>query len=173
MKVPTSVGILVGACLTFLLSPYLPTTLLNLLVGNKIGAAVVLVGVLYLLRQDVVLALAMFLAVAALFLEQRRRIVHELSAVKEAKEVPSTVENLGKPAPDLVPGEVHPSSEEPEVQDHGYEPEQETGSNSFERVGESLDEKHPLETVPPQPEEVSAFLQAKNLGHAYTSSNAA
>jgi hypothetical protein len=173
MKVSTSVGILVGACLTFLLSPSLPTGLLNLLVGNKVGAAILLVVVLYFLRQDVVLALALFLAVAALFLEQRRRIVNELSAVKEAKEVPSSVENEGKPAPDLVPGEVHPSHDEPEVQDHGFEPERETGSNDFERVAESQDEKHPLETVPPYPEEVSAFLQAKQLGHAFTASNSA
>jgi hypothetical protein len=171
MKASVSVGILVGACLTFLLSSMLPTGLLNLLVGNKVGAAIVLVAVLVLLRQDVVLALALFLAVAALFLEQRRRTVNALVQFKEPKEVPSTVENAGRPAPDLVPGEVHPESDTPEVTDHGFEPERETGSNEFQDVGESQDQKHPLETVPPQPEEVSHFLQSKGLGHPFTASN--
>jgi hypothetical protein len=163
MKVTPALAILGVACFIFLFSSYLPDGVVRLTAGNMVGSAALLLSVLYIMRTDKVLALAVFLAAAALFLESRRRTVDRVAIAMTAEKPVFRVEQLSKPAPDLVPGEVHPSRQEPETEDYSFEPAEETGSNTFESVGESQDDKHPLETVPPHPEEVSDFLQAKGL----------
>lgn len=156
---------LIAACAVFLVSPSLPSPFLNLLVGTYGGTFMLLILVLYVVRQDRVLGLATFLAASALFLEYRRRKVEVVAAALSAEKPVFRVEQLEKPAADLVPGEVHPPRQDPEVEDYSFEPTDETGTNKFDGLepGESQDEKQPLETVPPQPGEVSAFLQAKGL----------
>jgi hypothetical protein len=163
MKVTPTVAILLAAAVTFLFSSYLPDALIRLTAGNMVGSAVLLLSILVIMRTDKVLALAVFLAAAALFLEHRRRMVDRIAIRMSAGKEMFPVKELSRPAPDLVPGEVHPPRHVPEYEDHSFEPSEETGSNTFERVAESQDEKHPLETVPPHPEEVSEFLQHKGL----------
>ena len=165
MKVSPSVIALFVACAMFLIAPYLPTPVLKGTVGTRIGAAVVLGAVLYIGRTDTTLGLAAFLAAAALFLEQRRRVVEkiQLKIASQKTGAPGSVNDLSKPAPPLIPGEIHPEHSEPEVQDHGYEPEGETGSNSFKAVGQSIDEKQPLSTVKPDSESVAELMQEKGL----------
>lgn len=167
MKVTPALAILGVACFIFLFSSYLPDAVIRLTSGNMVGSAALLLAVLYIMRTDKVLALAAFLAASALFLEFRRRTVDRVATAMAAEKPVFRVEQLSKPAPDLVPGEVHPSRDEPEHEDYSFEPAEETGSNKFEAVGESQDDKHPLETVPPHPEEVSDFLQAKGLAPVY------
>jgi hypothetical protein len=120
--------------------------------------------VLYALVQDRILGLACFLAVAAIFLEQRRRVVEKVSKAEDPKITPSfSVEQLNTPARKIVPGEVHPARKDADIDDYSFEPTEESGSNKFEGVDESFDDKQPSETVPPQPSEVSDFLQLKGL----------
>ena len=115
--------------------------------------------VLLALAKDRVLGLASFLAVAALFLEQRRRTVEKVMVSKPV----FSVEQLNVPAPDIVPGEVHPPRKDADVDDYSFEPSEESGTNKFEAVDESYDQKEPSDTVPPHPSEVSEFLQVKGL----------
>lgn len=139
-----------------------------------VGSALVLLAVLMVLRQDRVLGLALFLAAAALFLENRRRMVNTVRVAMVSKEsVPAPVEELSSPAPDLVAGEVHPRRDSPEFEDHGFEPADDSGSNGFQRVAPSQNEKEPLETMPPHPEEVSEFFQSKGLGSPFEATNSA
>jgi hypothetical protein len=146
------------------LSPYLPTWMLELTVGTTVGALILLVLVLFVLQVDIVLGLATFLAVAALFLENRRRTVSKVSSMMTTKEEPMRIKELDTPAENLVPGEVHPDRKDSEVDDYGFEPTEESGKNDFEGLGaESQDEKQPLETVPPQPSIVSEIMQQKGL----------
>jgi hypothetical protein len=49
------------------------------------------------------------------------------------------------------------------VEDYSFEPSEETGTDKYDGVSESFDEKQPLDTVPPQPNQVSQMLQAKGL----------
>ena len=163
MKVTPALAVFFVAALIFVGSSYVPDALIRLLAGNMVGAAVLLFAVLYTMRTDKVLALAVFLAAAALFLESRRRTVERVSVAMSAEKPVFRVEQLSQPAPDLVRGEVHPPRQTPEYEDYSYEPSEETGANKFEPVDESINEKHPLETVPPHPEEVSQFLQEKGL----------
>jgi hypothetical protein len=152
----------IAACSVFLLSPYIPLDVLKLVVGNRVGAFLLIGLVIYALVLDNTIGLAVFLAACALFLEQRRRTVEIVKEVQgSGKE--SLVDNLIVPAPNIVPGEVHPSKRDAEVDDYSFEPTEESGTNTYDKVGESYNEKDPLDTVPPQPNEVSELLQQKGL----------
>jgi len=138
--------------------------MLELTVGTTAGALILLVLVLLVLQVDIVLGLATFLAVAALFLENRRRTVSKVSSMMTTKEEPMRIKELDTPAENLVPGEIHPDHKGSEADDYGFEPTEESGKNDFEGLGaESQDEKQPLETVPPQPSIVSELMQQKGL----------
>jgi hypothetical protein len=169
MKVSPTLAFLLSACAVFLAAPYLPTALLNLMVGNYIGTAALMIATLFVLRKNIVLGIALFLAVAALFLEHRRRLVMKAQIAMEMPphSKPASVEALDTPAPPIVKGEVHPAREEASFEDHGFEPAQETGSNSFSKVDESINEKHPLETVPPRPEEVAETMQDRGFAKPF------
>ncbi len=163
MKVTPALTVFFVAAAVFIFSSYIPDFLIHLLSGNMIGAAVLLGAILYTMRSDKVLAIAVFLAAAALFLESRRRTVDRVAVTMGAEKPVFQVEQLSQHAPDLVPGEKHPSRPMAEYEDHNYEPSEESGSNKFEPVDETLNEKQPLETVPPHPDEVSSFFQQKGL----------
>jgi len=166
IKITSTLAILLGSCAVFLLTPYMPYSLLKMTVGNTLSSTVMLCLVLYTLAQDRLLGLASFLAVAALFLEQRRRTVDMVSGAIDPKtKAFFNVEQLNVPARDIVPGEVHPPRKDAEIEDYSFEPSEEAGANSYEKTGDTHDEKHPLETVPPQPSEVSDFLQLKGLAN--------
>ena len=165
MKLSPTLMALVGAGAVFVLSPVLPFWVLRLTVGNMVGALVLMVLVLIVLQYDHVIGLAVFMAVAALFLEQRRRTVMKVQRTMTTKAEPLEIKELDTPAPDLVPGEIHPSRPEPEVDEYDFEPSEDSGKDTFEPVDETQDHKQPLETVPPQPGEVSELLQEKGLAH--------
>ncbi len=156
---------LVAAGLVFVLSPYIPTAFLKYTVGTMVGAAALLLLALYVIRMDNVLGLAVFLAVAALFLENRRRTVDSVTKIITAEKTTFSVEQLNKPAPNIVPGEVHPPHKQADIEEYGFEPTEESGQNKFESADYSQDEKQPLDTVPPQPNEVSEMLQQKGLAN--------
>ena len=165
MKITGTVGVLAAAGLVFVLSPYIPTAVLKYTVGTMVGAAALLLLALYVIRIDNVLGLAVFLAAAALFLENRRRTVDSVTKVLTAEKATFSVEQLNNPAPNIVPGEVHPPHKQADLEEYGFEPTEESGNNKFEAADHSQDEKHPLDTVPPQPNEVSEMLQEKGLAH--------
>ena len=160
MKLSPTLMSLLAACAVFVLSPYFPTWVLELTVGTMVGSLLMLVFVLITLQHDMVVGLAVFLAVSALFLEQRRRrVIKVTSSLKSEEQL--DIKEL-EPAPDLVPGEVHPSFKGSDIEDYGFEPSDDA-TNKFDQVDLSQDEKEPLDTVPPQPSEVSQLLQEKGL----------
>jgi hypothetical protein len=167
MKLSPKLLILLACAAVFVGSPYIPTAVLTLLVGNKISAFLVFGIVLYALSIDSALGIAAFLSIAALFLEQRRRTVEKVAKLNDVKEAPPpfSVEQLDTPAPNIVPGEVHPPSRDAEVDDYSFEPMEQTGTNKYEPGSDEYNEKQPLETVPPRPGDVSEFLQAKGLAN--------
>jgi hypothetical protein len=139
MKFSPTLATIVAAGLVFLLSPYIPMAVLQL-VGNPLSAAVMLLGVLYVLQRDVVVSLAVSLAVASLFLEYRRRIVKHIHTA-----VPT------KRAPNLIPHELHPEHETPTIDEvsEKIEPDQDT-------VGS---EREPLETVDPHSSTIGDLMK--------------
>lgn len=164
MKLSPTLMFLLGACAVFVLSPFIPSWLLKITVGTTAGALLLMVAVLIVLQGDIVLGIATFLAVAALFLEHRRRTVVKVQSTLIAEKRPLEIKELDTPAPDLVPGEIHPPPKESDVEDVGFEPTDESGTNEFEGLSVSQDTKvPPMETVPPRPGEVSEMFQGKGL----------
>jgi hypothetical protein len=165
MNISPRIGVIIAAGAVFLLAPYVPYSILGLLVGNRVSVFLLLCLVVYILTLDNVLGLAAFLALAALFLEHRRRKVEKVTKQMAPSEKHASVEMLNVPAPNIVPGEVHPERKTADVEDYSFEPTEESGDNKFDHVGDSQDDKHPLDTVPPQPNEVSEMLQQRGLAH--------
>ena len=143
MKFSPTLATIVAAGLVFLFTPYIPMTVLQL-VGNPLSAAVMLLGVLYVLQRDVVVSLAVGLAVASLFLEYRRRIV---------KNIHTAVPMRG--APNLIPHELHPEHETPMIDEvsEKMEPDQDT-------VGS---EREPLDTVDPHSDTIARLMKEQGF----------
>ena len=187
MKLSPTVAIILGSLFVFLLSSSLPTQLLDLLVGNKAGAAALLIANLFVLRKNIVLGLAVFLAIASLFLEHRRRTVQRVRESMKGGTIGegAPIDVLEKDAPDLIEGERHPSASEHSYEDYNYEPssskgvadedhpsEEPKGEAPHLGMGESINEKAtPLATAPPDSESVSEFFQQRGFAKPFEASN--
>ena len=149
MKQSMLIAPIVACLAVFLAAPYLPRALISLLVGNYVGVGAILIANLYLLQVNLTLALAFFFAAGGLFLENRKRTLAKVEA-KQLQNIPGTnmapVANLSVPAEDLIEGEVHPEHDEPAGDRKTFDPSHEDQTNRFERVGESVNEKHVLDT---------------------------
>jgi hypothetical protein len=154
------------ACLVvFLVAPYIPTWLLQATVGTYVGSFLLLALGVYILRQNTTLGLAAFLSIAALFLENRMRVITMIrrgslktqmgSGGREEGSYPSEL----AASPDLVTDEVHPPHGEEETRYDAKDDSIETNEVS----GIGLDGKAPLSTVGPVTSAVSDFLQKQGL----------
>ena len=151
----------VAACgLVFIATPYMPAYLLKLVVGNVIGVFVLLALTLVAVRQNPTMGMAVFLAAAALFLEQRRRTV---SSIQTKYGGDKAVDNLITPARNIIPNEVHPSHLTPDVDSHDFEPSEKSEDNEFSRVGDSIDEKHALTSGSMTTEKLVEMFESKGL----------
>jgi hypothetical protein len=150
MKLIPMLPQIVGCLGVFLAAPYLPSQVIYTLVGNYVGVFALLAANLYLLQVNLTLALAFFFACGGLFLEYRKRMLTKIEIKMQQKAVDGTnlapVSSLSVPAEDLIEGEVHPEHDEPLGDRKTYEPSSEDQTNRFERVGESINEKHVLDT---------------------------
>jgi hypothetical protein len=190
VALPTPVVPIAGASLlVFLFSSYLPMPLLKLLVGNHFGVASILIGTLFVLRKNIVLGLAVFLAAASLFLEHRRRLVtrvQEAMAGGSAAGAGAPVAELDRGSPDVVRGERHPDAADHSYEDYNYEPagtkEAHGNGEAQEEMhadaphlgfGESMNEKAPVPTVSSNSGAVGDFLQARGLARPFEASNSA
>lgn len=155
-----------GICIAiFLLAPYIPNGILQATVNSYLGVIVLLGLVLYSLRVDPVISLAVVLTVGALFLENRKRIVAKIdgsnNTIVMPKVRPASVSALSEPAPDLVDGEVHPAHETPSEDEVRFEPARDSGSDKFESVGDSINEKVVLEQVPSSSSQAAAQFMTR------------
>lgn len=164
----TKQAIGVALLILFLAAPYLPRPLLNLTVGNRIGAFLVLLGGIYLLQMDMVLGVAGFLAAAALFLEHRRRIVAGIQEklASSTKSRPATLAEASRPARDLVPGETHPSFDSPDVGDYaGDIDDKYDGGHDLATEGPAVHNEKTLLETESNLGEVTHFLQSKGFAN--------
>jgi hypothetical protein len=151
-----------AACLlVFVATPFLPTGVLSILVGNIVSVAIVLAVVVYAAMKNSLLGVAAFLAAAALFLENRRRTIARIQNAYGNKG--QSVENVELPARDLIPNEVHPPHLVPDVDSHDFQPTREEETNEFSAVGESINEKQVLQSLDGQTEDVVKMFEEKGL----------
>jgi len=149
MRFSPTLASIVLAGTVFIIAPYVPNAVLKPLAGTRLGSAVLLAAVLAALQFDRVIALGAAMAVAALFLEYRRRVVDSAYVGIQAR-VPI------KKAPNLVPGEIHPSFETPTIEEVDVRPESDTDVMD-------LAQKAPLETIDPHPSHIGAMLERAGL----------
>lgn len=165
--------VLLASLAVFLVAPYIPDTLLKLTVNSYVGVALLLFTTLVAVRVDMLYGIAVFLAAGALFLESRKRTVIGLGTSSRnlgaQPSQPAPVSTLSEDAPPLVDGEVHPAFETPSTEEAQFRPSDEGFSNTFRPVGESINQKQPLELVSTnRSQNVADYMEAK--GFAKTSS---
>lgn len=143
-------AVFAAALLVFVFSKYIPNAVLKLTVGNYVGVVILIGAVLLTAYYDIILALAVFLGAGSLFLENRKRVLMTLvplsTDILEKTLDGAPVAAITKGADDLIEGEAHPEHEEPDVESFKFEPSKDA-SDEFSPVGESIDNKHPLETA--------------------------
>lgn len=152
MKLAVS-PIIIVSLLVFVLASWVPAPVLKVLVGNPIGVFVLLAISVVTVRYNVIDGTAVFLACGALFLENRKRTLSRIenttgdngSGTRVSTQ--ATVESLSVPAEDLVEGEVHPEHDTPSEDESSFNPKGDNGSNKFEPVDDTINEKVPPETL--------------------------
>jgi hypothetical protein len=146
MKVSPTLISIVLAGLAFILMPYSPMWLLELLASTRVGVAVMLLGVLAVVQFDVVVSLALSLAVAAVFIEHRKRLVMKIQS-NLAPNTPEQVSKIGSNRT-LIPSEVHPPSETPVIEEVTEEVAQIPRS-----------EREPLDTIDAHSESIAKLME--------------
>jgi hypothetical protein len=162
----TTMALFAAALAVFLATPYLPTALVDLVVGYRLSALIVIAATAYVFKRNMLQGLALFLAFAALFLEYRRRKVDAVRISYGGSGGPATLAEARRPAAPLVKGEVHPRFQIPLTEEHDYEPG--NGDNSAPGPGEGYDsavedQKEVIETVSPHSGEVAPFYVGRGL----------
>lgn len=145
--------IIIACLVVFLVAPWVPQPLLKVLVGNAFGVAVLLALSLVAVKYNLIDGLAVFLACGILFLENRKRTLSRIEREATGDDgsgkrvsTHATVESLSTPADDLVDGEVHPEHDSPSEDETPFNPKGDSGSNKFDPVDETINEKVPPET---------------------------
>jgi hypothetical protein len=138
----------------FLSAPFLPTTIYKMAFSNMIVPLVLLVALLVTLRTSPIGSVTFLLAIMALFVEYRARVIS--MSLPAATKAPEYEQQLA-PAPPIVPDEVHPEPKLPSGNMVYYKPSTSTGTNIFDPVSTSINEKKALDG-PSAPGDVSKFL---------------
>ena len=153
MRYSPTLASIVLAGTVFIIAPYLPSAIIKPLVGTTVGAALMLILVLYVLQKDFVVSLGVALAVAALFLEYRRRIVKTVQdVIVSAKGQPDLLKKLLNPATNLIPNERHPAHETPAIEEIG-----ETGVIQEDTI--ESNSKEPLESVDAHSDSIGELMR--------------
>jgi hypothetical protein len=146
--------IIIGCLLVFLLAPWVPAPVLKLVVGNPIGVFVLLAASSVTVKYNLIDGIAVFLACGVLFLENRKRTLSQINSVATGDDgsgkrvsTHATVESLTTPADDLIDGEVHPEHDTPYENESSFNPKDSSGSNKFDPVDDTINEKVPPQTL--------------------------
>lgn len=130
---PLDIQLLVIALIVFVSAPYIPTTFYNMAFNNMIVPFLLLVGLLVSMTQSLVGSIGLLLAVAGLFIENRRRTFQEVKA--------PTYEQQMAPAEPIVPGEIHPPADTPASGNLVKFAPSENATDEFQSVGYSINKK--------------------------------
>lgn len=152
----------VGAVAWAITLPFLPSSVLNTL-RNPIATFVLLAIVLAALQYGPITGVLVLAAVLLTFVE-RNRLHIKNSLLNKATGEEVTYEKQLAPSAPMSPNEVHPSPVYAETESMDYMPHEETGTNQFEGVGESIDEKNVVQTISSTPEVAAKFFVGQGFG---------
>jgi hypothetical protein len=142
--------------------PFLPTQVHEAL-RHPFAAFVLLAIVLAGLRYGPIPGVLVLLAVLLTFVERNRVAIKNSLLEKAAGEEP-TYEKQLQPSLPMDPNEVHPLPILPATEEIDYMPNDEMGSNEFEPVAASQDEKNVIPTISSTPEVAERHFLNQGFG---------
>jgi hypothetical protein len=139
--------------------PFYPDTLFVLLDG-MVGVFLLLLAVLLALPCGAVTGVVVLVAVALTFVERNRRKIQ-----RKIIDVPAvTYQQQLAPSPPMSDEEIHPSYDSPPEEEVPFYPEESAGSDSFEPIGSSIDDKQPIKTLTPDNDRTERLYVSQGLG---------
>jgi len=129
----TDITLVVASLVIFLSAPFLPTTLYVYSFTNMLVPFLLLIAALYSMNFSRVGSITLFLAIASLFVEFRRRMLKRLP-------MEPTLQQQLAPAPVLLPNEVHPPALVPSGKVVGFKPEGDA-TNDFSAEDATINRK--------------------------------
>jgi hypothetical protein len=151
----------IGAVLWAVALPFLPAQVHELL-RHPLAAFFLLVVVLAGLRFGPVPGVLVLLAVLLTFVERNRVTIKNSLLEKAAGEEPTYQKQLQASLP-MDPNEVHPLPTLPATEEIDFMPNDEIGSNEFEPVAQSQDEKNVIPTISSTPEVAERYFLNQGL----------
>ena len=165
MKLPTALStasiVSIGAVIWSIGLPFLPTVVLEA-IRSPIATVVLLAAVVLALSYGPIPGVLVLFAVLLTFVERNTLHIKNAFLGKAAGEEPKYEEQLA-PAEPMSPAEVHPAPVLPDTESLDYIPSEETGSDFFEPVGASIDEKNVIPTISSTPEVAEKFYLQQGL----------
>ena len=160
VKGPSTDTVLMGIAIVWsLFLPFYPDTLFLLLDG-MVGVFLLLLVALLALPCGAVTGVVVLVAVALTFVERNRRTIQ-----RKIIDIPAvTYQEQLAPSPPMSDEEIHPSYDIAPEEDVPFYPEQGTGSDSFEPVGSSIDDKQPIQTLTPDNDRTERLYVNQGLG---------
>lgn len=143
--------------------PFLPNQI-HVALRSPLVAFVLLVLVLVALRYGPIPGVMVLGAVLLTFVERNRVMIRNSLLDKATGQSEVTLEKQFEPAPPLSPTEVHPLPTLPSTEDIDYMPNDESGSNEFEPVALSQDEKNVIQTISSTPEVAERHFIQQGFG---------
>jgi hypothetical protein len=128
----------------FFLLPYIPREII--VMTDMLAVRIVLLAILfYSATVSPIIAITTFIVIALVFVERNKVKMNRLQAAmsQSTPESPAIAEIQ---TPETAP--VQPEFLQPEVDSYPFMPQDDSGSDSFSPVAESMNEKQPLPTEP-------------------------
>lgn len=136
------IGILAGSLAVFLGTPFVPTSVYVKFFSTPLTALLLLTLLLVIVSFSTVGAVGAALAIGALFVEQRRRVISLAQKTVEGSQKKELYTEQIKTAAPVVPSEVHPVPDFPD--DTMIKSGGEDQTNEFEAEGWSINHKRDL-----------------------------
>lgn len=165
MKLPTALStpsiLSIVAVLWSIGLPFFPTAILEA-IRSPIATVILLATVLIALSFGPIPGVLVLFAVLLTFVERNTLHIKNAFLGKSAGEEPKYEEQLA-PAEPMSPEEVHPGPQLPETESLDYIPNEESGSDVFEPVGSSIDEKNVIPTISSRSDVAEKFFLQQGL----------
>lgn len=142
--------------------PFFPSDGLKLL-RHPFAAFGLLAVVLLALPYGPIPGVLVLAAVLLTFVERNRLTIQNSLLQKATGEEPKYEQQLAA-SPPMSPDEIHPAPVSPDVESVDFMPNEESGSNAFEPIAESQDEKNVIQTISSTPEVAAKFFLNQGLG---------
>ena len=141
--------ILIGInLLIFAVSSYLPNVFYTHFVETYVGAVVLLLISIYSFSYGYLVGVSTFTAAASLYAESHARKAKSVrSGTNPSSTEEKPIDTQLAPAAPIVPNEIHPDMETPPEEKVSFVPKEEDSTNSFNPVGESVNQKTDLPTT--------------------------